>query len=143
MRGPQPQCQVTLQNCGHLTNKKRYISTFIQCMDTKLSRVVTQDERNPPTKSLDTLIVCSPNKSKIFYLHFQKAQGPQTQQDGDQNEKAPPNMSCSTSTTLSRSNYLVDSVHLPLFQLKLSTKTDRFQMIMTTLKMCSLYKGSS
>ena len=117
MRGLHPQCHVILQHRGHLTNKKRYFSTLIQCMDPKLSREgggVTQDEGNPPTKSLDTSIVWSLEKSKIFCLHFHKAQGPQTQQDGDQNEKTSLNMSCA--------NYLVGSVHLFHFQLKLSPK---------------------
>ena len=120
--GTYPQCHVTLQHRGHLTNQKRYISTSIQCMDPKFSRVVTQDEGNPPTKSRDTSIVLSRDKSKIFCLHFHKAQGPQTQQDGDQNEKTPSNMSCATSTTPSRDNYLVGSVHVFHFQLKLSPK---------------------
>ena len=122
MRGLHPQCHVTLRHRGHLKNKKRCISTFIRCMDPKLSRGVTQDEGNPPTKSRDTSIVWSHDKSKIFCLHFHKAQGPQTQQDGDQNEKTPPNMSCATSITPSRDNYLVGSVHLFHFQLKLCPK---------------------
>ena len=147
MRGLHPQCHVTLQHRCHLTNKKCYISTSIQCMNPKLSRVVTQDERNPPAKSHDTSIVWSHDKSRIFCLHFHKAQGAQTQQDSDQNEqKISPNMSCDTSTMSSRDNDLVGSVHLFHLQLKLfpkNLKTDRFQTIMTTLKMCSLYKGSS
>ena len=44
-------------------------------MDPKLSRVVTQDEENAPTKSRDT--------SLIFCLNFHKAQRRQTFQDGD------------------------------------------------------------
>ena len=112
MRGPNPQCHETLRHRGHLTNKKRYISTFIQCMDHKLSRVVTQDDENAPTKSRDTSIVWSHDKSKIFCLHFHKAQGPQTQQDGDQNEKTPPNMSCATSIKASLDNYPVGSVQM-------------------------------
>ena len=112
-RGPHLQSHVT----------KCYISNFTRPMDSKLSRVVTQDEENPPIKSRDTSIVWSRDKSKIFCLPFHKAQGPQTQQDGDQNEKTPPNMSCATSTTPSRDNYLVGSVHLFHFQLKLSPKS--------------------
>ena len=119
---PHPQSQVTLRHRGHLTNKKRYISTFIQYMDSKLNRVVTQDERNPPIKSRDSSIVWSRDKSTIFCLHFHKAQGSQTQQDDDQNQKTPPNMSCATTITLSRDNYLVGGVHLFYFQLKLSPK---------------------
>ena len=78
MRKPHPQSHVTLRHRGHLTNKKRYISTFIQCMDPKLSKVVTEHERNLPIKSRDTSVVWSRDKSKIFCLHFHKAQGPQT-----------------------------------------------------------------
>ena len=44
-------------------------------MDAKLSRVVTQDQGNAPTKSRDT--------SLIFCLNFHKAQRRQTFQDGD------------------------------------------------------------
>ena len=52
-------------------------------------------------------------------------------------------MSCDTLITKSRDNYpVVGNVHLFDFQLKLSLKTNRFQMIMTTLKMCSLHKES-
>ena len=41
MRGSHPQSHVTLQYRGHVTNKKRYISTFTRPMDLKFSRVVT------------------------------------------------------------------------------------------------------
>ena len=41
MRGRHPQSHVTLQYCGHVANKKRYISTFAKPMDPKFSRVVT------------------------------------------------------------------------------------------------------
>ena len=51
------------------------ISSSVRPMDTKLSRMMTKDKGTPPTKSRDT--------SKIFYLHFHKAQGAQTQRDGD------------------------------------------------------------
>ena len=125
MRGPNPQCHVTLRHRGHLANKKRYISTFIQCMDPKLSRVATQDEENAPMKSRDTSILWSHYKSTIFCLHFHKVQGPQTQQDCDdcdQNEKTLPKMSCITSTTPSRNNYLVGVVHLFHSQLRFSPK---------------------
>ena len=40
MRGPHPQSHVTLCYRGHVTNKKRYNSTFTKPMDPKLSRVV-------------------------------------------------------------------------------------------------------
>ena len=41
---------------GHLTNKKRYISTFTRLMTTKRSKVVTQDEGITLTKSRNTSI---------------------------------------------------------------------------------------
>ena len=42
-------------------------------MDPKLSRVVTQDEGNPPTKSA---ITWPRDQTKTFYLHIHKAHGP-------------------------------------------------------------------
>ena len=68
MRGPYPQSHVTLRYCGHVTNKKRYISTFTRPMDPKLSRVVTQDEGTSPTKSRDTSTTWSRDKSKALSL---------------------------------------------------------------------------
>ena len=121
MRIPHPQSHMRFPYHSHVTNKKN-ISTFTRPMDPKVNRVVTQDERNPPAKSRDFLVVSSRDKPKIFCLHFHKAQGPETLQDGDQNEKNPPNKSCATSITPSRNNYLVCSVHLFHFQLKLSPK---------------------
>ena len=41
MRGPHPQNYVTLRYCGHVTDKKRYMSTFTKPMDPKLSGVVS------------------------------------------------------------------------------------------------------
>ena len=41
MRGLHPQSHVTLWCCGHVTNKKGYISTLTRPIDPKLSRVVT------------------------------------------------------------------------------------------------------
>ena len=41
MRGAHLQSHVTLRYRGHVTNKKRYISTFTRAMDPKLSMVVT------------------------------------------------------------------------------------------------------
>ena len=51
IRGPHPQSHVTLQYHGHVTNKRRYISTFTRPIDPKLSRMVTYDEGTLPTKS--------------------------------------------------------------------------------------------
>ena len=33
MKGPHPQSHVTHRPCGHVTNKRRYISTFTRSMD--------------------------------------------------------------------------------------------------------------
>ena len=41
-------------------------------MGPKRSRGVTYDDRNLPTKSCDTSIVWSRDKSEIFCLHFHK-----------------------------------------------------------------------
>ena len=76
MRGPHPQSHVTLQYCGHATNKKRYISTFTRPLDHKLSNVADQDEKTLSTKLLDTLITWSCDKSKILYLHIRKGHAP-------------------------------------------------------------------
>ena len=70
MRGLHPQSHVTLWCCGHVTNKKRYISTLTRPMDHKLSRVVTWDEGPSSLKSR--------GKSKMLYIHFHKAYWPQT-----------------------------------------------------------------
>ena len=66
MRGPHPECHVTLRHRGQLTNLKSFISTFIQCMESKLSRVVTYDDANPLTKAHDTSTVWSRGKSNMF-----------------------------------------------------------------------------
>ena len=54
---------MALRYRGHVTNKK-HISTFTRPMYPKLSRVVTQDEKTPLPKSLDSLISWSRNKLK-------------------------------------------------------------------------------
>ena len=48
MRGPHLQSQVTHQLRGHVTNQKRYISTFARPMDPKLSMVMTIVRRPHP-----------------------------------------------------------------------------------------------
>ena len=55
---------------GHVTKKKRYISTFTRPVDSKLSRVVTQYDGISPTKSRDTSTTWSRDKSETLYLHF-------------------------------------------------------------------------
>ena len=49
---------------GHVTNQKRYISTFTRPTDPKLCRVVAQDEEISSTKSHDTSTTWSRDKSK-------------------------------------------------------------------------------
>ena len=51
---------------GHVTNEKRYISTFTMPTDPKLCRAVAQDEEISPTKSHDTSTTWTCDKSKKF-----------------------------------------------------------------------------
>ena len=76
MRGPHPQSRVTNQPLGHVTNQKRYISTFTRPMVPKHSWLVTQDEETPLTKSCDASITQSRDKSKTFYVHIHKVHEP-------------------------------------------------------------------
>ena len=78
MRGPNLQSHVSLRYCGHVIDKKRYISTFTRPLYPKLSSVVTLDKGTPPTKSRDTSMTWSRHNSKMLYLHFHKAYGSQT-----------------------------------------------------------------
>ena len=59
------------------------ISSSMKPIDPKVSRVVTQEERTPPTKSRDTLISWSRDKQKTLYLHFHNVYGSLTQQGSD------------------------------------------------------------
>ena len=120
--GTPPTSHVTHQTRCHMTNQRRYISTLSRSLELKLSRVVTQGEGTPPTKSRNRSIKWSRDKSKMFHLYFHKAQRPQTQQGGNQNEKTPPNIPSDTSITPLPDNYPVGRVHLFHFQWKLSPK---------------------
>ena len=73
MRLPNSQCDVTLRYRGHVTNKISYISTFTRPMYPKLSRVVTQDDRTPPTKSRDSSISRSRDKIKNVISQLSQA----------------------------------------------------------------------
>ena len=77
MRGPCPQSHVTLQYRGHVTNRKRYISSFTRPMDRKLNRAVTYNEGTSLTKSRDISMTWSRDKSKTLYLHIHKIHSPQ------------------------------------------------------------------
>ena len=77
MRGPCPQSHVTLQYRGHVTNRKRYISSFTRPMDRKLNRAVTSNEGTSLTKSRDISMTWSRDKSKTLYLHIHKTHSPQ------------------------------------------------------------------
>ena len=72
MRGPHSQSHVTLQYCGHVTNKKHYISTFTRPMDSKLNNVMTQDDGTPSTKSRGTSSAWSCDKQKTLYFYIKK-----------------------------------------------------------------------
>ena len=116
MREPHPQRRVKHEPSGLVTHQRCYTSTFTRPMDPKLSRLVTQDKEISPTKSSESSIKWSRDKSKIFYLHFHTVQGPQTQQSSNcKNEKM-------SLITPSRDHYPVGSVLLSHFQLKLSPK---------------------
>ena len=70
MKRPHPQSQVTLRCRGHMTNEKRNIPIFTRPMYPKLSRVVTLNERTPPTKSCDSSISWSRGKMKSVISPF-------------------------------------------------------------------------
>ena len=73
------------------------VSSSIRPMDPKLSRVVTQDERTPPTKSRDSSI--SRSRDKIKNVISPNLGGVVTQDEG-----TPRTKSCDTSTTWSCHN---------------------------------------
>ena len=138
MREPYP--QVT-RHIKHVINKRRCIFTFTNPMDPKLSRIVTQDEQTPLTKSRNTLIKWSRDKSKMFHLHFHKAQGLQTQQVVTRMRRPYPTChvtprSCRHVATIHQQVVYVCST----FSSSSLIKTNRFHMIMAILKMCSLPK---
>ena len=99
MRGPHPQSHVILRYRGHVTNKKRYISTFTRPMDPKLIRVVTYNERTSPAKSHRSHRshrsrghVSSQN---ISSPHWQVPRSPKLGRLLNQDERAPPKKSWS------------------------------------------------
>ena len=102
MRKPHPQSQVTLRYRGHLTNKKRYISTFARPVDTKYSRVVTQYEGTP--KSRDATTTWSRNKSKMYISTFTRPIHTRLRKVVSQGKGTPPTESRETSITRSREN---------------------------------------
>ena len=77
MMGSHLQSHVTHRSRGHVTNQKRYISTFTRPTDPKLCRVVAQDEEISSTKSHDTQPRGHVTNQKTLYLYFRKAYGPQ------------------------------------------------------------------
>ena len=54
MRPRHPRSHVIPWYCAHVTNKRRYISTFTRPMNPKLGRVVTYAEGTQPARSRDT-----------------------------------------------------------------------------------------
>ena len=77
MKGPHLQSHVTLRYRGHVTNKKKLYLHFHKAYGHQISTVVTQDKGIPLTKSRDTSVAWSRDKSKTLYLHIHKAHGPQ------------------------------------------------------------------
>ena len=98
--------------------------------------------RKTPTKTRDTLTEWSRDKSKTFHFHRHKTQGPQTLWGGNRIKRAYP-----TCHVTRRSRRHVTVIQYVVYICSTSSwssllKTDRFQMIMRTLKMCNLYKES-
>ena len=116
MSGPHPQSHLTLRYSGHVTNKKRYNSTFTRPMYPKRCSVLTQGERTAPAKSRDTLTLWSRDKSNVLYLYFHKAYGPQTQQGGDQDEETSATKSRETSIKWSRDKSKIFYLHFHTFK---------------------------
>ena len=129
MRGPHQQSHVTHRYSGHVTNKKRYISTFTRPMDLKLSRLVTQDEGIPPTKSRDTPITWSRDKSKTLYLHFHKAYGPQTQQDTGYSEVVKTEVCAEGNWIITVSAYFYPSFFFQFISILRCQKNMLYQML--------------
>ena len=67
MWGPHPKSHETLRYFGHVTNKKRYISTFTRPMDPKLSKVLTQ-MRGPHLQSHVTHRPCGHARNQNRYI---------------------------------------------------------------------------
>ena len=72
MREPHPRSHVTLQYCGHVTNKKRYISTSTRPMDSKLSKVVNLGWGNLKYKVTWHIEHVATWQIITLYLHFHK-----------------------------------------------------------------------
>ena len=117
MKAPNPHSHVTLRYRGHVTNKIRYISTFTRPMYPKLSRVVTQDERTPPTKSRDSSISRSRDKIKnVISPHLLR-------RVVTQDERTPPTKSRDSS--ISRSRGKKKNVIYPLLLSRVVTQDER------------------
>ena len=102
MRGPHPQSHVTLRYHGHVTSKTRYISTFTRPVDAKLSRVVTLYDGISSTKSHDTSVTWSRNKSKMIYSTLTRPTDPKLCMVVAQDEEISCVKSHDTSTTWSQ-----------------------------------------
>ena len=75
--GSHLQSHVTHRPRVHVTNEKRYVSTFTMPTDPKLCRIEAQDEEISPTKSHTHLPRGHVTNQKSLYLYFRKAYGPQ------------------------------------------------------------------
>ena len=166
---------------GHLTNKKRYISTFTRLMTTKRSKVVTQDEGITLTKSRNTSITWFCDKQKKITSSLSQRlltpnlEGWWLRMRGTYIQNHVTLWSCDQVTNkkyfisflrrkaqelrrvviLSTQHVMWHLDHAVTWQLSSrieyisSTsswisllKTERFLLIMATLKKCSLYTGS-
>ena len=80
---------MTHQIRGHVTCKKRYISTLTRPMDPKLSRLVTQDEETYPQSQV-TLRYRSHVTRKRYISTFTRPIDPKLSSVVTQDEKTPP-----------------------------------------------------
>ena len=77
MMGSHLQSHVTHRPRGHVTNQKRYISTFTSPTDPKLCRVVAQMRRSHLQSHMTHQPRGHVTNQKTLYLYFCKAYGPQ------------------------------------------------------------------
>ena len=80
MMGSHLQSHVIHRPRGHVTNQKRYISTFTRPTDPKFWRLVAQDEEILSPKSHGTSITWSRGKSKNYIFTFARPMDPKFSQ---------------------------------------------------------------
>ena len=137
MRGPHPQSHVTLRYCGHVTNKKQYISTFTRPMYPKLDNVVTQVRGPYPPQSHVALRYRGHVINKIRYIStFTRPMYLKLKSVVTLNEGAPPTKSRETSTTWSRENSNTLYLHLHK-SYGFQTQQDIGYSVVITIEVCA------